>query len=119
MCELKSEMCELQSEMCELESEICELCTQGGAGTKSHGTYKVTSCNAIIRNSHFFHNCCKFFIKPARSAGFSRIKKIPYQAPQKMYILEKHIFGTKISMLRFLFFFEKFKELPGATLLCF
>ena len=46
-------------------------------------------------------------IKPARSAGFLRIKKIPYQAPSdsigapKMYILEKRIFGNQISMLGF------------------
>ena len=32
----------------------------------------------------------------------------------KMYILEKRILGTQISMLESLF-----KELPGATLLCF
>ena len=36
-----------------------------------------------------------------------------------MYILEKRDFGTQISMLAFLFFFGKFKELPGATFLCF
>ena len=39
-------------------------------------------------------------IKPARSAGFSRIKKIPIGAP-KIYILEKRNFGTQISMLGF------------------
>ena len=33
-----------------------------------------------------------------------------------MYILEKSNFGTQISMLGF---FGKFKELPGATFLCF
>ena len=33
----------------------------------------------------------------------------------KMYILEKRILGTQISMLKFYLF----KELPGATFLCF
>ena len=43
-------------------------------------------------------------------AGFSRIKKIPYQAPPKMYILEKRIFGTQISMLGFFIFLENLKN---------
>ena len=43
-------------------------------------------------------------------AGFSWNKKIPYQAPPtqlgalKMYILDKRILGTQISMLFFYFF---------------
>ena len=51
-------------------------------------------------------------IKPARSAGFSRIKKIPYQAPptqlrpRKCTFKKKRNFGTQISMLGFLFFWK-------------
>ena len=53
------------------------------------------------------------FIKPAQSAGFSRIKKIPYQAPptqlgpRKCTFWRKK-FGILISMLGFLLFFGPF-----------
>ena len=61
-------------------------------------------------------------IKPARSVGFSQIRKIPYQGPPsqlgptKMYILEKTHFRDPNINARI---FWKYEELPGATFICF
>ena len=63
-------------------------------------------------------------MKPTRSAGFSRSKKIPYQAPltqlgpKNVYFGKSHFWDPYINVRSFIFF-GKFKELPGATLFCF
>ena len=57
-------------------------------------------------------------IKPAQSAGFSRIKKIPYQAPpthwgpENVHFRKRHFWDPNINVGIFIFF-RKFKELPG------
>ena len=69
--------------------------------------YQIPLPNSINYFGTNKNNFVNYFIKPARSSGFSQIKKIPYQAPPnsigalKMYILEKRILGTQILMLRF------------------
>ena len=55
-------------------------------------------------------------IKPAGSAGFSRIRKMPYQAPPTQLGPRKCTFWKNAYQgWEFNFFFGKFKELPGAT----
>ena len=55
----------------------------------------------------------------ARSAGFSQIKKIPYQAPPQLgprkCTFKKTLFWDTNINVRILIFFGKINELPGAT----
>ena len=87
----------------------------------------------LYSRHHTQNKFCKIFkllyshliIKPLRSAGFSQIKKIPYQAPptqlepQKCTFWKKAFLGTKYQCSDFSFYLKFCKKLPGATFLCF
>ena len=63
-------------------------------------------------------------VKHGRPKGFSRKKKIPYQAPLTQLGPQKCTFWKNANIspninATILIFFGKLKELPGATHLCF